>query len=153
MATPPTKGRQPRTVKPDFSLLTDDDKLRLQEEALEAVIAEKRAAALDEYKRVALEEARREGGVEEEMVTFTLDLAEFADRITIDGVIYFHNRQYTVPYSKYKTMTEMAYRTHTHQLEIDGKSRTRWLGFNDPRSNVRQITPHGVINTSKLARA
>lgn len=147
------RGRIPPTAKADFALITDEEKLALQEKALKSVLAEKRARALEEYEKAALEAARREEGVEEEMITFTLDLAEYADRITIDGVIYFHNREYTVPRTKYQTMIDMAYQTHKHQLEIDGKNRNRWLGFSDPRSNVRQVTPHGVINTSKLMRA
>jgi hypothetical protein len=63
----PTK--QPK-AKPDFDLLTAEDKLRIQEDVLAKARAERKVAAEDEYRRVALEEARREEGLEEEQVTF-----------------------------------------------------------------------------------
>ena len=74
--------------------------------------AERKLAAEAEYKKVALQEARREEGLAEEQITFKLDLAEFADRLTIDGRIFFHGRTYTVPRSQYMSMIEMAFRTH-----------------------------------------
>lgn len=148
-----TKGPQKKfAAKPDFDLLSAEDKVRLTEDAVAKARAERKIAAEEEYKRVALEEARREEGLEEEIVGFTLDLAEFADRLTIDGAIYFHGRWYEVPYSKYKTLIEMAYRTHCHQMEIDGKSMTRWRGWDDPRIGRKAVGPHGVVNTSQLAR-
>lgn len=149
----PIKGRLKPPPRIDFELLSDDDRKRLQEDAIAQARAERKVAAEAEYKRLALEEARREEGLEEELITFTLDLAEFADRITIDGQIFFHGRTYTVPRSKYQVMTEMAYRTHTHQAEIDGKSMTRWRGWDDPRiGKAPPFSGHGVVNTTKSLR-
>lgn len=152
MAEAPKKGRPRPAPKIDFDLLTAEDKLKVQEEVLAQARAERKLAALDEYKRIALQEARREEGLEEEMISFTLDLAEFADRLVIDGFTYWHGTHYTVPRSVYQLLTEMAYRTHTHQAEIDGKSITRWRGWDDPRIGKKAVGPHGVVNTSQLQR-
>jgi hypothetical protein len=154
-----TKGPRKPPVRIDFELLTAEDKLRIQEEVLAQARDEQKAAALEAYRKVALEEARREEGLEEEMISFVLDLAEFADRLTIDGKIFFHGRHYTVPRSVYQVLTDMAFKTHQHQHEIDGKSMTRWRGFGGvaktsvgPQSRGTVISPHGVVNTSHLAR-
>jgi hypothetical protein len=152
MAEQLKKGPGKPAPRIDFELLSAEDKLRIQEEVLATARAERKLAAEEAYKKIALEEARREEGLAEEQVTFVLDLAEFADRLTIDGKIYFHARQYTVPRSVYQTMTEMAFRTHQHQHEIDGKSMTRWRGWDDPRIGAKAVGPHGVINTSQLVR-
>jgi hypothetical protein len=58
-----------------------------------------------------------------------------------------------LPLSQYRSIIEMAYRTHCHQQEIDGKSMTRWQGWKDSRIGRSAITPHGVVNTSNLQRA
>ena len=154
MADKPIVSKGPRkpAAKIDFELLSAEDKLRIQEEVLAQARAERKLAAEAEYKRIALDEARREEGLEEEMISFVLDLAEFADRVTIDGKIFFHGRSYTVPRSVYQLLTEMAYRTHYHQHEIDGKSMTRWRGWDDPRIGAKAVGPHGVVNTSHLMR-
>jgi hypothetical protein len=146
------KGPRKPPARIDFDLLTAEDKLRIQEEVLAQARAEQKAAALEAYRKVALEEARREEGLEEEMISFVLDLAEFADRLTIDGKIFFHGRHYTVPRSVYQVLTDMAYKTHQHQHEIDGKSMTRWRGWDDPRIGQKGVGMHGIVNTSHLAR-
>jgi hypothetical protein len=152
VADKPTKGPREPAPKLDFELLSAEDKLRIQEEVLAQARAERKLAAEAEYKKVALAEARREEGLAEEQITFKLDLAEFADRLTIDGRIFFHGRTYTVPRSQYMSMIEMAFRTHQHQHEIDGKSMTRWRGWDDPRIGQKAVGPHGVVNTSHLMR-
>lgn len=145
--TPPVKRGRPRKEAPvDFNLLTPEEQLKIRAEVSGIVDAEKTDAARKAFREQALAEARRTAGIEEELVTFTLDLAEFADRIMLDGVVYFHGRTYTVPRSQYESMSEIAFRTHGHQLELDGKSRIKHV----PRN--ASISPHGVINTSNLMR-
>lgn len=62
----------------------------------------------------------------EPTVTFTLDLAEHSDRITIDGKIYLHGATYTLPQSVYNGVREAIYRGWEHQREIDGKDRNAY---------------------------
>lgn len=147
--TPPpivARGRPRKQPIADINLLSAEEQLRIREEVAKAVELEKAEVARKAFREQALEEARRAGGVEEELVTFTLDLAEFADRLVIDGVTYFHGRTYTVPRSVYTSMAEMAFRTHGHQLELDGKSRIKHV----PRNPT--VSPHGIVNTSNLMR-
>ncbi len=146
-SAPPPKGPLEKIQPPDFDILSDEHKERLEKAAAKAVLDEKVEAAEKAYLAAAIKRERRGKGLEEEQVTFTLDLATFCDRIVLDGVIYLHGRTYTVSKSAYESMREIAFRTWGHQLEIDGKSRTLQQARN------MKITPHGVVNTSHLMRA
>lgn len=141
--TPVKKGRQSPPVPADFSVLTVEDQMRLRKEAEATVQAERKKAAEAAFLDRLLDEERRNTGVEEELVQVTLNLAEFCDRITLDGRIYFQGRTYTVPVSVFDTIRDIAFRTWQHQDEIDGKSR-----FKPKPQNIR-VTPHGVINTTQ----
>ncbi len=147
--TPVTKGPQKRPAPVDFELLTAEDKLKIHETALKKAREIKLDEAKKAYEKIALEEALREEGLEEEQVTFKLELAEFANKLTIDGRSFFHGFTYTVGLDKFRLITEMAARTRLHQLEIDGKSRYKWQGWTDPRVGVdNRATIHGNVNTS-----
>ena len=84
------------------------------------------------------------------------NLPEIAVQIDFDGVLggrleakFFHGGVYKVPRSQYNLIMEMAYRTKTHQLEIDGKSRYKWQGWNDPRiGHDPRASIHGKVNTT-----
>ena len=148
-STPVTKGPQKRAAPVDFELVTAEDKLRIHEAALKKAREIKRDDALKAYEKIALEEALREEGLAEEQVTFKLDLAEFANKLVIDGRTFFHGHTYTVGVEQFRLIAEMASRTRLHQLEIDGKSRYKWQGWTDPRiGKDPRGTIHGNINTS-----
>ncbi len=147
--TPVPKGPQKRPMPVDFELLTAEDKLKIHEAALKKAREIKLDDAKKAYEKIALEEALREEGLEEEQVTFKLELAEFANKIVIDGRSFFHGFTYTVGMGQFRLISEMAYRTRLHQLEIDGKSRYKWQGWSDPRVGVdHRATIHGSINTT-----
>lgn len=147
MATPSSppvkKGRQPRPTPADFSVLTATDQMRLRKEAEDIVAAERKKAAEAAFLDQLLDEERRSTGVEEELVSITLNLAEFCDRVTLDGRIYMQGKTYTVPVSVFDTLRDIAFRTWQHQDEIDGKSRFK------PKPQALRVTPHGVVNTSQ----
>ncbi len=148
-STPVTKGPLKKAAPVDFDTLTAEDKLRIHEAALKEARAVKKKEAEAAYMKIALEEALREEGMAEEQVTFKLDLAEFANKIVIDGRTFFHGHTYTVGVEKFRLISEMAARTRLHQLEIDGKSRYKWQGWTDPRVGVDpRATVHGSINTT-----
>ncbi len=149
MASPTTKGPQKRAAPVDFDMLTAEDKLRIHESALKKAREIKKKDAEAAYEKIALEEALREEGLDEEQVTFKLELAEFANKLVIDGRSFFHGHTYTVGIEQFRLISEMAARTRLHQLEIDGKSRYKWQGWSDPRIGVdRRATIHGNINTT-----
>ena len=54
----------------------------------------------------------------EEMREITIDLALYADRIILDGKVYFHGSRYTVRRSVYDVMQEIMARTRRHDDEI-----------------------------------
>ena len=88
-STPVTKGPQKRAAPIDFETLTAEDKLRIHESALKKAREIKKKEAEAAYEKIALEEALREEGLEEEQVTFRLDLAEFANKLVIDQRTFF----------------------------------------------------------------
>ncbi len=66
-------------------------------------------------------EERQAGGVDEPMVEIYIDLAPYADRIMLDGVIYFQGHTKTVRESVGAVMQEMMQATWRHQSIVDGK--------------------------------
>jgi hypothetical protein len=92
----------------------------------------KTAAAKVEKERIKLAEAqlleqfeneeRQTGGLDEPMVEIFIDLAPYADRLMIDGVIYFQGATKMVRASVGEVIREMMQATWRHQSIVDGKS-------------------------------
>lgn len=55
---------------------------------------------------------------DEQMHFITIDVAPFADRITIDNVIYLHGLTYEVPRRMFDSMREVIARTWKHEHDI-----------------------------------
>lgn len=91
------------------------------------VMADKKKAA----KKMMMEEEKirlqREEGLTtgnshmDEMMTLTIDLAPFSDRVLVNQQPYWHGKQYTVPRHVAESLRETMFRTWQHQNEIDGK--------------------------------
>ncbi len=103
-------------------------------------LAKAEAALLKKYE----DEERRSSGIVEPLEQVNLDLPAFCDRITIDGVIFFHGRNYTVPRSQAQVMREIQQNTWEHQAQVDGKpdsfyrrSRGEHLGANGASNILR----------------
>lgn len=118
---PPRGALEPKQPV-NLDLLTETDKEAVEKKVLAEIEAEAKAQARAAYTAEIRSRLRREVGVGEQQVTLTLDLAPYVDRMTIDGVVYMHGRQYTVRYSVADAMLDMQHRTWNHQAEIDGKS-------------------------------
>ncbi len=78
---------------------------------------------------------------QDEPVTITIDLAEYTDRIVIDGEQFFHASTYTVPRHKAQSMNEIMFRSYMHQAQLDGK---------DPqeayrRSHAQHVNKNGAV--------
>lgn len=91
---------------------------------------EQKKAAIAGVEGAELARMKRElGGVTgnpilDEMVSFTVDLAEYADRIVLDGMMYMHGHTYIVSRAKAQTMAEVCYRTREHEdVAIHGRDR------------------------------
>jgi len=87
----------------------------LKESERERIIAE-------EMDRMRRAEGKRTGKVDlDEEVKVTIDLAEFSDKLRINGVEYYHGYTYTVPRHVYDSMREIMFKGHLHQNALDGK--------------------------------
>lgn len=122
MAKEPTsKGPQTPKATVDFSILDDAAKEKLRARAKAKVDKERQLAAetalLEQYER----EERQQGGLEEEMVDIHIDLAPYADRLMLDGVVYFQGQTKTVRASVADVINEMIHKTWQHQSIVDGK--------------------------------
>ena len=141
-------GRPRKNSLPlDPSLLTDEDRESLRQKAKAKITEEQRAAAREDFMVEAEREERAKLLPEEEMVDITLDLAEHSDRIVLDGRHFMNGRTYVVSRKVGDTLREIQGRGWDHQAEIDGKDKNTYR----KAKNV-VLSPHGVINTSRLAR-
>ena len=87
-----------------------------------ANVDKKRIAAAEAQLLEELElEEQRASGVIEPLVDINIDLAPYADRLMIDGVIYFQGQTKTVRESVASLMLEMMQATWRHQSIVDGK--------------------------------
>ncbi len=107
---------------------------------------QQKKAALKQVEEVELQRLKEEeglsvGGVQDEIVDVTIDLAEYSGKTVLDNKVYWHGRTYTVPRHIAASIAEIIFRTHRHQeLEIDGKNLTQHAF---QRRNTT-ISPRGV---------
>lgn len=112
----------------------DIQKIELSSKELDEIRKEAQKLEIDEIKKqlrdkaLADERARLRAVVDptEEMRSITIDLAEFADRITIDGRMYVHGQTYMVPKRLYDVLQEQMFRTQQHEHEISGRAKTQF---------------------------
>lgn len=141
------KGPQSPKAIIDISILDDKRVTELRAKAKAKVEKERQLAAeaqlLDQFEK----EERQAGGLEEEMVEIFIDLAPYADRILLDGVVYFQGQTKTVRRSVAEVMMEMMSNTWTHQSIVDGKSENFYR-----KSRGQGIAPNGGV-ISNILRA
>jgi len=123
MAKTTPKGPAKYDPKLDYdALLTADEKAAIELEVEADALAERKALAKIEYKAALALKKARELGLAEPQVTVTIDLAEFANEIRIDGVVYQQGMTYTFPASQAIVVMHMMQQTFKHEREINGKS-------------------------------
>lgn len=66
-----------------------------------------------------------------------IDLPKFSDRITLDGVIYFHNVTYSFTAQKAATIREIIYRQWLHHAEINGLDMNEMFGRKPYNATIR----------------
>lgn len=89
--------------------------------------AEKDRLVAEEMERLRREEGKRTGNPDrDELVRVTIDVAEYADRLVINGFEYHNGYSYDVPRHVYESMRETMYRTHLLQRELDDKDLTQF---------------------------
>ena len=119
----PIAGSEPAPRKMELSL---DDMAAIRKEARRKVEAELLAGKRKKFEDEALTEARIEAGivpatVSSKKLPMRIDVAEFTDRVTIDGVVFLHGRVYMVTEAQRQTLRDIMARTHMHQEEVEGR--------------------------------
>lgn len=108
-------------------ILTDEELAQAKATAKKRHEAEQKQRAIDlavaaEMDRLDYEMQLASGERQNEMVTLTLDLPTFADRIVLDGRIFLHGFNHTIRRVQADTLMEMAQRLWHHQFrEVEGK--------------------------------
>ena len=141
-----TRTRKPTEEERKHPILTNADYDAAVAEAEKRLADVERKAARDKVIADSMDRIRRERNAltgvvdQDEPVTLTIDVAEYDDRITIDGQQFFHGETYTVPRHKAATINDMMFRSYLHQAQLDGK---------DPqeayrRSHAQHVTKNGT---------
>lgn len=141
---PPAKPVRKAIV--DTSIIGEERIQQLRAKAAKKVELERQQAAeaqlLEQFER----EERQAGGLDEPTVSVSIDLAPYADRLMLDGVIYFQGRTVEVRQSVADVIHEMMHRTWQHQSIVDGKSENFYR-----QTRGQAVTPSGVV--SNILRA
>lgn len=110
-------------------ILTNKEFKTAQANAIKKIEADRKKAAMEAVEKAEAERLKVEEGLttgidaKDEMVTILVDLAEFCDRVTINGRPYWHGHSYTVPRHVGDTLRDIMQRTWLHEHEVSGKSK------------------------------
>ena len=147
-ATPKaTRTRKPVEEERKHPILTNAEYDAAGAEAEKRLADAERKAAREKLIADSMDAIRRERNAltgvidQDEEVDITIDVAEYTDRIIIDGQQFFHGSTYKVPRHKATTLNEVMFRSYMHQAQLDGK---------DPqeayrRSHAQHITKAGTL--------
>lgn len=150
MADEKKKGPLAPKATVDISIVDPKRIEELRVKAKAKVDKERQLAAeaqlLEEFER----EERQRGGLEEEQEDIFIDLAPYADRLMLDGVVYFNGRTVTVRKGVADVMREMISATWKHQSIVDGKPEDFYR-----KSRAQRVIPlpNGGVGVSNLLRA
>lgn len=136
-----TKGPQKAKGVIDISIVGEERVKALRAQAAKKVELERVKAAEAQLLEQFENEERQATGINEPFVDITVDLAPYADRLMLDGVVYFQGQTKTVRESVAAVILEMSANTWKHQSIVDGKSENFYR-----QSRAQQVTPNGVIS-------
>ena len=108
-------------LKLDFDkLLTEQEREVIRQRAKTKIDARDKEEAMDRFLKAEMAkiDAELHPEAEEQLVTFTPDLAIFADAIRFDGRVYHHGYTYQVPAHQLAQLLDIEYQTKRHQTEI-----------------------------------
>lgn len=134
-------------VASEHPLFTPKELEAIKTEARAEVMADKKKAAkasmLDAEKiRLQREEGLTTGNSHmDEMMTVTIDLAPFSDRILVNQQPYWHGKTYTVARHIAESLRETMFRTWAHQNEIDGKGLREFYAKQHVQDLFKVTTP------------
>jgi hypothetical protein len=123
-------------------LLTIEERESILADIEDEVREERKRKAKAEFKAKVKTAVRVQQGLEEEQVTFLVDLPGHSDRIRIDNQYYYHGFTYTRPYSVAETLFSIMDRAWRHEEETGGANKDI---YRKPRNTGLSAT-RGVTN-------
>lgn len=145
MADEKKKGSTGPKAVIDTSIIGEERIKQLRLKAQKKVEDERLKAAEAQLLEQFENEERQQGGLDEPMVEITIDLAPYADRLMLDGVIYFNGHTKLVRESVASVILEMSAKTWEHQSIVDGKSENFYR-----KGRGQAITPNGGVISNIL---
>ena len=133
-------------------LLSAEEKVETLARAKAHVDEQRKKGAIDALFAEAVKAEENAYDPNEEVVEFTVELADFAPCMTINGAIsYYHGCTYKVPMGLYRTLIDLQWQTNCHQREIDGHRRQGDLQRRPQFTNLSPSHPSGrVTNTGNM---
>lgn len=132
-----------------FLELTEEEKTELEAQARAQVAEELRAQRKKQFLKEQISKYRKIGKPGQKIVPIALDLPGHADKVTLDGTVFFHGALYRVTENVYRTLIDIQARAWEHENEIGGANRDLYKG----RKPVNPIvSPHGQINATEQNR-
>ena len=133
---------------PGSDLLSDEEVEKLREEAAAKARKTRKEQASKELAARFEKEENHRIDPSEELMSYTVDLPGFADRIMLDGVVYMHGVTYRFPKRQYDTIRDLVSHAWRHESETGGANRDAYRG---PRSMSLRPGAEG-LTTSQLLR-
>ena len=152
---PEPQAGDPLYAEDDASLLTEKEKSEIRTKLRAKLREDQKKDARtrfmeQEERRLKYEEGMTVGGVEDDMVNITLDLADHSGEISINGRKYFHGHVYTVARHIARTLSEIQMRGWDHENEVkSGKSRLH----NMQNRHNSKVSPVGIFNPPRMSMA
>lgn len=136
-------------------ILDAEDVAEVYAEAEKALRAEQRKTARADLLKKAKAELQREAkeaelraGPKGDMVNVYIDLAPFAEYISLDGRRFYHGKTELVKRDQANVIMEQCQRSWQHQEGISGK-RQEWT----PRKGMSRVTSAGAFVDGRMVRA
>lgn len=150
MADDKKKGPLTPKAQVDISIVDPKRIEELRVKAKTKIEKERQLAAEAQLLEQFEKEERQAGGLEEEQEDVFIDLAPYADRLMLDGVVYFNGQTKTVRKGVADVMREMMQATWRHQSIVDGKPEDFYR-----KSRAQRVIPlpNGGVGVSNLLRA
>lgn len=133
---------------PGSELLTDEDIAEIRAKAREQVDTDRKKQAKEELKSRIMKEERHRSDPDEELLSLTIDLPGFADRVTIDGTVYMQGVTYRFPKRQYDSIRDQLAQSWKHEAQTGGANRD---AYRQPRTTALRPGFEN-INTSQLMR-
>jgi len=103
-----------------------------------------------EKRRLRLEEGLTVGNSHmDEIVNVTIDLAPYAPSILVNGISYWHGKNYPVPRHVAASLQETMFNTWKHQGEIKGESLSEFYA----KKHVEDLYKVGTPSKAKFSAA